>query len=225
MALPNDRLGDGILKERRHDEITQGKFEYPIECHFSVVDTNEFCIFQVQCLLEERTQLNLPPTVSQSEGHDDSDASNFDVQINVTPEDHSPRATRSYTKTTILQDTPPQSEDGGSSSVCIATSRSKSNDGSDSLSTDNSGCSAEFESSSQEDANSSPPAINTEVGTGVREEVDTTDDDVEITDDDTMVMYVTTHEPDPAVDCLLPLHVDCESVRKILQQGYCDQEW
>uniref|UniRef100_M1DGE7 Putative plant transposon protein domain-containing protein n=1 Tax=Solanum tuberosum TaxID=4113 RepID=M1DGE7_SOLTU len=52
-----------------------------------------------------------PSTASQSEGHDESEASGSEVQINFTPEDHSPRATRSLTKRAILQDTPPQSEE------------------------------------------------------------------------------------------------------------------
>ncbi|KAH0722604.1 hypothetical protein KY290_005254 [Solanum tuberosum] len=54
MALPNDRLGDDILKARRHE---------------------------VLCLPDTRTQPNQPPppTASQSEGHDDSKASSFEV--------------------------------------------------------------------------------------------------------------------------------------------------
>ncbi|XP_049348199.1 uncharacterized protein LOC125812769 [Solanum verrucosum] len=35
-----------------------------------------------------------PITASQSESHNDSESSSFEVQINVTPEDHLPRATR-----------------------------------------------------------------------------------------------------------------------------------
>uniref|UniRef100_M1D9B6 Putative plant transposon protein domain-containing protein n=1 Tax=Solanum tuberosum TaxID=4113 RepID=M1D9B6_SOLTU len=57
-----------------------------------------------------------PVTASQSEGHGDSEASGSEVQINVSPEDHSPRATRSLGRRAILQDSPPQSEEGGSSS-------------------------------------------------------------------------------------------------------------
>uniref|UniRef100_M1DYF4 Integrase core domain containing protein n=1 Tax=Solanum tuberosum TaxID=4113 RepID=M1DYF4_SOLTU len=109
-----------------------------------------------------------PPTTSQSKGHNDSESSSSEVQINVTPEDHPPRATRSRTSRAILQDTPPQSKEG------------------------------ESESGSQEDATTSPPAINTEVETGVREEADAIDKDIEITTNDTMVLYVNIHEPDLA---------------------------
>ncbi|KAH0748017.1 hypothetical protein KY290_027249 [Solanum tuberosum] len=65
---------------------------------------------------------------------------------------------------------PKQSEEGGSRSGSIAASSNESNAGSGSQFTDNSGGSAGSEN-----------------------------EDVEITDDDTMVMYVPAHEPDPAV--------------------------
>ncbi|KAH0748213.1 hypothetical protein KY290_027445 [Solanum tuberosum] len=113
------------------------------------------------------TKLAPSPTASQLECHDDSEASSSEVQINVTPEDHSPRATRAQTKKDILQDTPPQSEEGGSHSGRSKASGSESN-------------------------------ASSEVDTRVREEAATIDEDVEITDDDTMVMYVNIHEPDPA---------------------------
>ncbi|KAH0699034.1 hypothetical protein KY284_013249 [Solanum tuberosum] len=100
-------------------------------------------------------------TTSQSEGHDDSEASGFEVQINVTPEDHSPRATKSLARRAILQDSPPQAEEGGSSSDNGENSR--------------------------------------KAETGVREEAVNREDEEEITDDDTMVMYVNAHEPNPVL--------------------------
>uniref|UniRef100_M1DK76 Uncharacterized protein n=1 Tax=Solanum tuberosum TaxID=4113 RepID=M1DK76_SOLTU len=99
-----------------------------------------------------------PVTASQSEGHGDSEASGSEVQINVSPEDHSPRATRSLGRRAILQDSPPQSEEGGSSSE----------------NGENSGCPTDT------------AAVNRE-------------DEEEITDDDTMVMYVNAQEPNPAL--------------------------
>uniref|UniRef100_M1DRP2 Putative plant transposon protein domain-containing protein n=1 Tax=Solanum tuberosum TaxID=4113 RepID=M1DRP2_SOLTU len=138
MTLPNDIF----LKERRHDVIPQGKFEYTIVCHFTVLCTNEFCVSQ--------------------------------VQINVTPDDHPPRATRSRTTRAILQDTPPQYEEGGSRSGIGEASGSKVDVASGSQSDDGSG----------------------EVATGVRGEAEATDEDIEITTDNTMVMYVNIHEPD-----------------------------
>uniref|UniRef100_M1DI74 Integrase core domain containing protein n=1 Tax=Solanum tuberosum TaxID=4113 RepID=M1DI74_SOLTU len=67
-------------------------------------------------------------------------------------------------------------------------SGSESNAGSGSQSADNSGGSAESENGSQVDANTSPPVVNTEAETGVREEADVVDGNIEITSDDTMVM-------------------------------------
>uniref|UniRef100_M1DR74 Integrase core domain containing protein n=1 Tax=Solanum tuberosum TaxID=4113 RepID=M1DR74_SOLTU len=57
---------------------------------------------------------------------------------------------------------------------------------------------SESERSSQENATTSPPVVNTEDETGEKEEVDATYKDIEITTNDTMVMYVNMHEPDPA---------------------------
>ncbi|XP_049406171.1 uncharacterized protein LOC125869774 [Solanum stenotomum] len=64
-------------------------------------------------------------------------------------------------------DTYPQSEEGGSRSDSNEESGGESNVGSDSQSSDNLGGSAESESGSQEDANTSPPAVNTEAETRV----------------------------------------------------------
>ncbi|KAH0781800.1 hypothetical protein KY290_001398 [Solanum tuberosum] len=122
-----------------------------------------------------------PITALQSEGHDDYESSSS-------------------------EDTLPQSEDGGSSSGSGEDSRSKSDAASGSQSADNSGGSAKSESGSQEDVTTPPPVINKEVETGVREEADATEEDIEITIDDTMVTYVNMHEPNPAarhqlIDC------------------------
>ncbi|KAH0773844.1 hypothetical protein KY290_010981 [Solanum tuberosum] len=115
-------------------------------------------------------------TASQSEGHDDFEASGSEVQINVTPEDHSPRATRSLVRRAILQDSPPQSEER-----------------------DDSGDSAKSESDSQADTSTSPPVAITEAEIGVREEAVNKEEEEEITDDDTMVMYVNAQEPNLAL--------------------------
>ncbi|KAH0679020.1 hypothetical protein KY284_020105 [Solanum tuberosum] len=98
------------------------------------------------------------PTASQSEGHDDSESSSSEVQINVTPDDQSPRATRSRAARAILQGTSPQSEEGGSHSGNGEESGSKSDAASGSQSDDGSEGSVESESGSQEDATTSPPA-------------------------------------------------------------------
>ncbi|KAH0706111.1 hypothetical protein KY285_010638 [Solanum tuberosum] len=88
----------------------------------------------------------------------------------------------------ILQDTPPQSEEGCSRSGSIEESGSEYNVGLGSQSADNSGGSAKSESGSQEDANTSPPAVNTESETGVREEIDVLDGHIEIISDDIMTV-------------------------------------
>ncbi|KAH0725181.1 hypothetical protein KY284_001046 [Solanum tuberosum] len=97
-------------------------------------------------------------------------------------------------------------EEGGSHSGNGEDSRCKSDAASGSQSNDDSGGSAESESGSHEDATTSPPAINTETETGVWDELDSTDEDIEITINDTMVMYVNMHEPNLAmrqhlIDC------------------------
>jgi len=78
-----------------------------------------------------------PPTASQSEGYSDSEASSSEVQINVTPEDHSPRATRARTKRAILHDTPRRSDKDGSHSIRSEKMGSESDDGSGNQSSDN----------------------------------------------------------------------------------------
>uniref|UniRef100_M1DBP5 Integrase core domain containing protein n=1 Tax=Solanum tuberosum TaxID=4113 RepID=M1DBP5_SOLTU len=47
------------------------------------------------------------PTASQSGGDHTQKSSSSEVQINIAPEDHPPRATRSRRAKVILQDTPP----------------------------------------------------------------------------------------------------------------------
>ncbi|KAH0714844.1 hypothetical protein KY284_007749 [Solanum tuberosum] len=146
------------------------------------------------------------PTASQLEGHNASESSSSEIKINVTPDDHPPRATRSRAVRAILQDTPLQSEEGGSSSGSGEESGSKSDAASGSQSDDGSGGNGESESGSQEDANTSPPTVNTKAETGVREVADVVDEDIEITTDDTMVQYVHIHEYDPIarqqlIDC------------------------
>uniref|UniRef100_M1DQE7 Integrase core domain containing protein n=1 Tax=Solanum tuberosum TaxID=4113 RepID=M1DQE7_SOLTU len=121
---------------------------------------------------KERNQ-TCPRHCAQSGSHNNSESSSSDVQRNVTPEDHSPRATRALTKRVILQKIPPQSEEGG---------------GSD-----------ESESGSQEAANTPSPTVNANAEIRAQEGTDAADEEVEITDDDTMVMYVDAHEPDPAL--------------------------
>ncbi|KAH0780907.1 hypothetical protein KY290_000505 [Solanum tuberosum] len=140
-----------------------------------------------------------PVTASQSEGHDDSEASGSEVQINVTPEDHSPRATRSLSRRAILQDFPPQSEEEGSSSENGENSGSQTDTAAGNQSADASGDSAESESGSQADTSTSPPVTTTEPETGVREETVKREDEEELTNDDTMVMYVNAQEPNPAL--------------------------
>ncbi|KAH0705956.1 hypothetical protein KY285_010473 [Solanum tuberosum] len=183
-------LGDNILNERHHDEITQS----------------------TMAPQRKNATKHAPLTTSQSEGHDDSEYSSSEVQINVTPDDLPPRATRSTATRAILQDTLPQSEQGGSSSGNGKDSGSKYDAASGSQTADNSGGSAESVSGSQEDATSYPPMVNTEVETGIREEADATYEGIEITTDYTIVMYVNIHEPDPTarqhlIDCYLSMWI------------------
>ncbi|KAH0768738.1 hypothetical protein KY290_012719 [Solanum tuberosum] len=61
MALPNDRLGDGILKARHHVVITQGKSEY-----------------RIYAPRRKNATKHSSPTASQSEGHNASESSSFE---------------------------------------------------------------------------------------------------------------------------------------------------
>ncbi|KAH0750769.1 hypothetical protein KY290_030001 [Solanum tuberosum] len=140
-----------------------------------------------------------PVTASQSEGHDDSEASGSEVQINVTPEDHSPRATRLLARRSILQDSHPQSEERGSSSDNGENSRSQTDVVAGNQSTDDSRDSAESQSGSQADTSTSPPVATTEAEIRVREEAVNRKEEEEITDDDTMVMYMNAQEPNPTL--------------------------
>uniref|UniRef100_M1DXP1 Integrase core domain containing protein n=1 Tax=Solanum tuberosum TaxID=4113 RepID=M1DXP1_SOLTU len=101
-------LGDNILKARRHDDITQGKSEYPLVGRL-INDCTELVFCFSGTMGPRRKNANQPAlvTTSQSEGQGDSEASGSEVQINVTPEDHSPRATRSLARRATLQDSPP----------------------------------------------------------------------------------------------------------------------
>uniref|UniRef100_M1D854 Integrase core domain containing protein n=1 Tax=Solanum tuberosum TaxID=4113 RepID=M1D854_SOLTU len=106
------------------------------------------------------------PTTSQSEGHDDPDSSISEL------------------------------EEKDSRSGNVEDLGSKFDASSGSQSDNGSGGSAGSKSGSQEDATTSLPTVNIEAETRIREEVDATDEDIEITTDDTMVMYVNMHEPD-----------------------------
>uniref|UniRef100_M1D9X6 Integrase core domain containing protein n=1 Tax=Solanum tuberosum TaxID=4113 RepID=M1D9X6_SOLTU len=140
------------------------------------------------------------------QGHDDFKAYGSEVQINVTPEDNSPRDTRSLAREAILQDYPPQAKEGGSSSDNGENLGSKSDATYASQSADDLGCSPESEGGSQDDTSTSPPVANTETETEAREEAVNREDEEEITDDDTMVMYVNAQEPNPA---LRPQLISC----------------
>uniref|UniRef100_M1DIP1 Integrase core domain containing protein n=1 Tax=Solanum tuberosum TaxID=4113 RepID=M1DIP1_SOLTU len=165
MLLP--KLGDDILKAWRHDDIAQGKFEYPLVCRFIDECTKlMFCFSGTMGPRRKNANKHAPVTASQLEGHDDSEASGFEVQINVTSEDHSPRATRSLARRAILQDSPPQAEEGGSSFDNGQTSGSKFDADAGSQSADGAGGSAESESSSQSDTSTSPLVATTETETG-----------------------------------------------------------
>uniref|UniRef100_M1DLY3 Putative plant transposon protein domain-containing protein n=1 Tax=Solanum tuberosum TaxID=4113 RepID=M1DLY3_SOLTU len=59
--------------------------------------------------------------------------------------------------------------------------------------------SAESESGSKGDTSTSPPVATIEAETGVREEATNREDEEEITNDDTMVMYVNAQELNPAL--------------------------
>uniref|UniRef100_M1DEK6 Integrase core domain containing protein n=1 Tax=Solanum tuberosum TaxID=4113 RepID=M1DEK6_SOLTU len=173
MALPNDRLGDDILKARRHDVITQGKSEYPIVCHFTDLRTNEGLVSQV---LRKNAAPQSASTASQSEDHNASESSSSEVQMNVTPNDHPPRATRSSAARDVLR-------------TLLLSLKRESEDGS--------GGSVESESGSRENATTPPLAVNIEDETGVWEKADAINKDGEITTNDTIVLYVNIHEPYP----------------------------
>uniref|UniRef100_M1E195 Integrase core domain containing protein n=1 Tax=Solanum tuberosum TaxID=4113 RepID=M1E195_SOLTU len=91
VALPNDRLGDGFLKARRHVVNTQGKFEYPIVCHFIELVING-CLHGSSTMAPRRKNTTPPssPTASHFEGDHTQESSSSEAQINVTPEDHPP---------------------------------------------------------------------------------------------------------------------------------------
>ncbi|KAH0748301.1 hypothetical protein KY290_027533 [Solanum tuberosum] len=93
----------------------------------------------------------------------------------------------------ILQDSPPKSEEGDSSSGNGEDSGSKSDAASGSLSDDGLRGSADSENGSQDDG-----TVHITTETGEQEEAGTVGEDEEITTDDTMVMYVNIHEPDLA---------------------------
>uniref|UniRef100_M1DG46 Integrase core domain containing protein n=1 Tax=Solanum tuberosum TaxID=4113 RepID=M1DG46_SOLTU len=181
-------LGEGFLKERRHVVITQGKSEYPIVCHFIVLHSNGLLYFSgTMAPQRKNTTKHSSPTASQSEGHNDFESSSSKVHINTTIEDHSPRATRAQTR-------------GQFSRTLIPNLKRKFVDGS--------GGSSEFASGSQEDTTTPPSAVNTEAETGAQEKAGVVGEYEDITNDDTMVLYVNINEVDPAkrqqlIDCFL----------------------
>uniref|UniRef100_M1D946 Integrase core domain containing protein n=1 Tax=Solanum tuberosum TaxID=4113 RepID=M1D946_SOLTU len=109
------------------------------------------------------------PTASQSEGHNDFESSSSEVQINTIVEDHSPRATRAQTRKVVLQDTLPQSEEGGNSS------------------------------GSGEESGNQADAVGPEAETGAQIEAGVAEGDDEVTPDDIMVQFVQLREFDPVV--------------------------
>ncbi|KAH0669644.1 hypothetical protein KY285_023804 [Solanum tuberosum] len=148
----------------------------------------------------------LPPTSSQSKGHNDSESSISEVKINVKPEDNPPRDTRSRTTRAILQDTLPQSKERGSRFGSGEESGSESNAGSGCQSDGGLGGSAESETGSQEEATTPPPTVHIAAETGAQEEAGTRGANEKITIDDTIVLYVNIHELDSAarqqvIDC------------------------
>ncbi|XP_049381245.1 uncharacterized protein LOC125845755 [Solanum stenotomum] len=58
-------------------------------------------------LRRKNTTKHSLPTTSQLEGVNASECSSFEVQINTTIEEHSPRATTAQTRRALLEDTPP----------------------------------------------------------------------------------------------------------------------
>ncbi|KAH0709099.1 hypothetical protein KY284_010526 [Solanum tuberosum] len=99
----------------------------------------------------------------------------------------------------ILQDSPTQFEEGGSSSENGENSGSQTDTAAGNQSADASGDSAESKSSSQANTGTSPRVTTTEDETGVREETINREYEEEIAVDDTMVMYVNAQEPNPAL--------------------------
>ncbi|KAH0681201.1 hypothetical protein KY284_022286 [Solanum tuberosum] len=129
----------------------------------------------------KNTTKHSSPTASQSEGHNDFESSSS-------------------------KDTHPQSKDEGSSSGSREESGSQSDAGSGIQFVDGSGGSSEFASGSQEDTTTPPSAVNTEAETGAQEKAGVVGEYEDITNDDTMVLYVSINEVDPAkrqqlIDC------------------------
>uniref|UniRef100_M1D9N5 Uncharacterized protein n=1 Tax=Solanum tuberosum TaxID=4113 RepID=M1D9N5_SOLTU len=106
-----------------------------------------------------------PVTALQSEGHDESEASGS-------------------------EDSPLHAEEGGSSSDNGENSGSKFDVADGTQSAYDLGGNAESEGGSQDDTSTSPPVAKTKTETEAREEAVNRKDEEEITDDDTMVMYV-----------------------------------
>ncbi|KAH0693111.1 hypothetical protein KY285_020208 [Solanum tuberosum] len=109
-------------------------------------------------------------------------------------------------KREILQDTHPQSKEEGSSSGSREESGSQFDAGLGIQSVDGSGGSSESASGSQEDTTTPPSAVNTEAETGAQEKAGVVGEYEDITNDDTMVLYVNINEVDPAkrqqlIDC------------------------
>ncbi|KAH0698823.1 hypothetical protein KY284_013038 [Solanum tuberosum] len=128
------------------------------------------------------------PTASQSEGHNASESSSSEVQINTTIKEHSPRTTRSQRAREILQNSPSQSEEESSGSGRGEELGSQSDDGS--------GGSVESARGSQEDVTTSPPVIGPKAATETQTEVGFEEEDDEVTSDDMMVLYVNLHKFD-----------------------------
>uniref|UniRef100_M1DEG4 Uncharacterized protein n=1 Tax=Solanum tuberosum TaxID=4113 RepID=M1DEG4_SOLTU len=128
------------------------------------------------------------PTASQLEGHNVSESSSSEVEINNIIEEHPPRTTRSQKVRAILQSTPPQSEEESSSSGSGEESGSQSHDGSEG--------NAESASGLQEEATTPPPAVTTKAKTGAHEEAGFVGENEEITTNDTMVQYFHIYEYD-----------------------------
>uniref|UniRef100_M1DM15 Integrase core domain containing protein n=1 Tax=Solanum tuberosum TaxID=4113 RepID=M1DM15_SOLTU len=164
-VFEKEEMGETIEERLAVETLTALLMNFEADFWSDYVETMN----TLQGTMPPRTKNAAPqsaPTASQSEGHNASESSSLKVQMNVTPDDHPPQATRSRAARSILEETPPQSEEGGNSSCYGEDSRSKSDAISGIQSDDSSG----------------------EAETGVREEADDVDRDIEITSDDTMVM-------------------------------------
>ncbi|KAH0714983.1 hypothetical protein KY284_007888 [Solanum tuberosum] len=131
-------------------------------------------------LRKKNTSLQSAPIASQSEGHGDSESSSS-------------------------EDTPPQSEEGGSRSGGSEESGSKFVAGSGSQSATGSKGSIKSESRSQEDTTTSPPAIVPETSIGGQTETAAAEGDDEVTPDDTLS------------------HVEGDQVGRLLRTWNCEQ--